>query len=357
MDGTSLREMPPETPFVAAPSVPRRAVEAADRILEISLGLLRSRILHAAAELGIADLLAAGPLPCEALAAQAHTDADALYRLLRALAAMGIFIELDGRAFALNDAARFLLSDVPRSARDLVRYLGADWNVRTLGQLLHSTRSGDPAFDLAHGMPLFDYLRRHEDDARLFDSALARFTAGAASAVIASYDFSRFSRVVDVGGGNGQLLCAMLNENPSLTGVLLDRPDVIESARAGLVASGVANRLQLVAGDFFEAVPPGGDVYMLKNVIHDFDAGNAIRVLSNCRKALPAGGRMLLVESILAGRNEGEFAKLMDVGMLATTGGRERTEREYAELLESAGLRLLRVVPTKSAFSVLEAGF
>jgi hypothetical protein len=329
--------------------------ESAQHLLDLSLGLLRSRVLHAAAELGLADHLASGPMTCEALARRTSCDPDALYRLLRALCAMGIFTELDLRSFELNDAARLLRSDDPRSVRDLVRYLGADWNMRTLAQVLPGVRSGKPAFDLAHGMPLFDFLASHEADARLFDVALARFTSGQVEAVLASYDFARLSRVVDVGGGNGEFLLALLRKHPGLRGVLLDRPDVVGAAATRIAASGIADRIQMIAGDFFEAVPEGADAYILKNVIHDWTPEEAVRVLTHCRRGARDGGTVLVVETVLGSRNSGEFGKLMDVGMMVTTGGRERDGSEYAALFESAGLKLLRVIPTKSPWSLLEA--
>jgi hypothetical protein len=311
--------------------------------------------LHAAAELGIADLLAAGPLPCAALAPRLNVDADALYRLMRALAAMGVFVELENRSFALNEAAQFLRSDVPRSFRDVVRYLGTEWNIRTLANTLHSVRTAQPAFDCVHGTTLFDYLAERPDEALLFDTALARLASGAAGALAASYDFASFSRVVDVGGGKGEVLAKLLRKHPQLKGVLFDRPHVIAAARANLDSSQIAERLEFVAGDFFAAVPHGADLYLLKHVIHDWDADRAVQLLSNCRHAMHADSRLLLMESILAPSNEGEFAKLMDVGMLTTTGGRERSEPEYASLLDRAGLHVLRVTATRLPYSIVEA--
>lgn len=340
---------------VSSTSFSDASLEAQRHLLDMSLGLLRSRVLHAAAELGLADYLAAGPATCADLAARANSDADALYRLLRALAAMGVFEELGDRRFALNVGATPLLSDAPGSVRDLVRYLGADWNMRSLALLPQGVRSGESAFHLAHGMPLFDYLTGHDEDARLFDAALARFSLGMAEPILSSLDLSNCSRIVDVGGGNGRVLCGLLRRHAALTGVLFDRQGVIEAARADIRRSDVNGRIELVAGDFFEAVPAGADVYLLKNVIHDWPADQAAQILANCRAAMGEGGRVLLVEIPLDAANEGEFAKLMDVGMLATTGGRERTTQEYAELCNRAGLRTVRVLPTKSPFCIVEA--
>jgi len=345
----------PAASLPATSSPAAGSAEHARRLLDLSLGLLRSRVLHTAAELGLADELAAGPLTCEALADRTECDPDALYRLLRALCAMGIFTELGHRSFALNDAAHLLRSDEPRSVRDLVRYLGAGWNMRTQAEMLQSVRTGSPAFDLAHGMPLFDFLARHDADARLFDAALSRFTSGQVEAVIASYDFGRFSKVVDVGGGNGELLLALLRKHPGLRAVLLDRADVVEAAASRFAVQAMEGRIELVAGNFFESVPDGVDACILKNVIHDWTPDDAVRVLGHCKRAVGAGGTVLVVETVLKGRNAGEFGKLMDVGMMVTTGGRERDESEYAALFESAGLKLLRVIPTKSPWSLLEA--
>lgn len=339
-----------------ATAAPRAPHEVQLQLLGISLGLLRSRVLHAATEMGVADALAAGPLTCDALAQRVNAEPDALYRLMRALAAMGVFTELDDRTFALNEMSEFLRSDSPRSVRDLVRYLGVDWNMRTLAHVAHSVRTGAAAFDFVHGVPVFEYLAHHEEDARLLDTALSRYSKGAAAAIFASYDFSRCSRLVDVGGGNGEVLCGLLQRQATMRGVLFDRPDVIESARQRIAASEVADRVDLLGGDFFDTVPSGADVYLLKNVIHDWDDERAVHILRNCRAAMRDDARVLLVETPLAGANEGEFAKLMDVGMLATTGGRERTAQEYSEILNRAGLRLLQVLPTKSPNCIVEAG-
>jgi hypothetical protein len=332
-----------------------RRQEVQHLLLGISMGLLRSRVLHAAAELGVADALAAGPMPVRELASRLGADPDALYRLLRTLSAMGIFVELDGPSFSLNDAAEYLRSDAPHSLRDLVRYLGAEWNVDTLKRTAYSVRTGVPAFDAVHGISLFDYLAQNEEDGRLFDSALERFARSAAEAVVAAYDFTRFASVVDVGGGKGRLLGALLRKCPGVRGVLLDRPDVIDAVASSLTGSDVGDRVECVGGDFFQSVPKGHDAYILKHVIHDWDPAHALRILEICRAAMPEKGRLLLVESVLDGQNRGEFAKLMDVGMLTTTGGRERTEAEYAELFRQAGLDLLQVIPTRSSYCVLEA--
>jgi SAM-dependent methyltransferase len=330
-------------------------IDPARKLLEMSLGLLRARMLHAAAELGIADLLASGPLTAAALAKSVGANEDSLYRLLRALAAVDIFVELDDRTFALNETSQLLRSDAPGSARSLVRYFAGDVHARTYFDLIHSVRTGEPAFDRVHGMPLFDYLEQNEEVARLFDGTLERYAAATVEAVIAAYDFSGFARVVDVGGGKGQFLSALMRRHPSAVGVLFDRAHVIQAARSNAELRDISHRIELVPGDFFEAVPPDGDAYVLMHIIHDWDNDRAIRILSNCRRAMRPNGKVLLVEAVLKGKNEGAFAKLMDIGMLTTTGGAERTEEEHRDVLKRAGLQLVRVVQTDSAYRVLEA--
>jgi hypothetical protein len=245
---------------------------------------------------------------------------------------------------------------VPGSVRDYAVLVGEPMVWRSWGGILHSLRTGKPAFDHTFGAPLFEYLAAHPEEARVFDAAMTGRSAAENAAVLAAYDFSGAGTVVDVGGGQGALLAAILEANPRTRGVLFDRPHVVAAARPRLEAAGLApGRFDLVEGDFFGAVPAGGDIYVLKRIIHDWDDGRARSILRNCRAALSEAGRLLLVELVVPPGNEPSDAKLLDLLMLVYAGGRERTEAEYRDLLASAGFELARVVPTASNVSLVEA--
>ncbi len=276
--------------------------------------------------------------------------------MLRALAGLGLFAEEGEGRFRLTALGEPLRAGVPGSVRGYAVLVGEPMVWRSWGGILHSLRTGQPAFDHAFGAPLFEYLAAHPEEARVFDEAMTGRSAAEIAAVLAAYDFSGAGTVVDVGGGQGALLAAVLEADPRARGVLFDRPHVVAAARARLATAGlVPARCHLVEGDFFGAVPPGGDLYVLKRIIHDWDDGRARSILRNCRAAVPEAGRLLLVELVVPPGDEPSDAKLLDLLMLVYAGGRERTEAEYRDLLASAGFGLTRVVPTASCVSVVEA--
>ncbi len=322
------------------------------QLLHMGFGFARAQALAVAAELGLADLLREGPRGVEELALATRTDADALYRLLRFLASEGVFREEQPRRFAQTGLSDALRADAPSSPRDFIRMLNSE-PYAAWGHLLHSLRTGKPAFEHVFGAPRFEWLAKHPEQAALFQRAMVALGQGGNAEVAEAYDFAGCGRIVDVGGGHGQLLSAILARNPQLSGVLYDLPAGIEAARAGV--GGPLPRCELVAGDFFAAVPEGADAYILKRVIHDWDDDSAVRILDNCRRAMAAGGRVLVVETIVKTGNDPDPIKVMDLNMLAVTGGRERTKDEYMRLFERAGLRLARVMPTPSPLSILEA--
>jgi hypothetical protein len=321
-------------------------------MLQMITGFWTSQAILAAAKLGIADLLKDGPKPCEELAQATGVRSHALYRLLRALASVGVFREEEDGRFSLTPLAGYLQTGVPGSLRAFA--LWQEYQYRPWGEVLHSLQTEETAFKVVFGKEAFPYLTEHPAAAAVFDEAMTNITMQVAAAVVAAYDFSRFGTIVDVGGGYGTFLTAILQANPGLKGVLFDLPHVAEGARQRIAAAGLAERCELGAGDFFASVPSGGDAYVLKWIIHDWDEERAVTILRNCHRAMAEPGKLLLVEAVLPRGNAPFFHKFMDLTMLVMTGGRERTEAEYGSLLKAAGFRLARVVPTASEMSVIE---
>jgi hypothetical protein len=320
-------------------------------------GFLTTQILYVAAELGVADALADSPRTGEDLATALGAEPGALYRVLRGLAAVGVLDELPDRRFGLTRLGALLRDGDPGSQRGAVLARGRLY-YRALDGLLDAVRAGGTAFERAHGRSFFDHLAAHPAEAAAFQGSMASRSGQEAAAVVAAYDFGGIRRLVDVGGGRGVLLAAILAAAPSLTGVLFDRPEVVEQARASLTMSAAGGRWQVVGGDFFESVPADGDAYLLSRVIHDWDDSDAVRILSNCRRVIPADGRLLLVEAVLPERAADQPAAIrMDLHMLTLLGGRERMAAEYGALLASAGFTLARVLPTDSpaGIAVIEA--
>lgn len=308
-----------------------------------------------AATLGIADLPRDGPRTVEDLATAAGAHAPSLYRILRLLASEGIFAEGEGRHFELTPMAMPLLSDVPGSLRARAVYEGADFTWRAWGDLLHMVRTGEPAFEHIFGMPYFAYLTGYPEAAAVFNSHMAGETRLTAEAVAQDYDFSGVQTVVDVGGGRGALLIDILRMHPHLRGILIDQPPVVVEAAQFIEAAGVAARCETVGGDFFSAVPAGGDCYILKSILHDWDDESALRILRTCRRAMPPKSRLLVVEALIPPGNATGMGKSLDIIMLALVHGRERTELEYRDLLGQAGFRPGRVIPTGPYLHIMEA--
>jgi SAM-dependent methyltransferase len=319
------------------------------------LGKWVSQAVSVAAKLGIADLLKDGPRACDDLARAARVDASALYRLLRALASVGVFVEEADRRFTLTPTAEFLRSDVQGSLRAVATMAGEEWTWRPWGELHRSVTTGERAFDGIFGMPTFAYLAGNPDAAAVFDEAMTGWSMQNSMAVAAAYDFSGIGALMDVGGGHGYLLATILKANPSLRGVLYETAEVSAGAKARFAAEGLADRCQIASGDFFTTVPAGADACILKSVIHDWDDPHATTILQNCHKAVGPGGRVLLAEMVVPAGNAPHVAKLLDLEMLIMVGGHERTEAQFRDLLAGAGFRLTRIVPTASPTCVIEA--
>ncbi len=324
------------------------------RLREMLCGYWTAQAIHVAAKLDVATHLAAGPLTAEALAARIGAHAPTLYRLLRALASVGLFEEDPAGQFSLTELGEYLRDDVPHSQRAVALMMGNE-HYRAWGELLHSVRTGECAFEHVYGQNIFAYMQEHAETAQIFDRAMVGIHGRETAAMLAAYDFSDLGTLVDVGGGNGSLLIEALRQNPTLRGVLFDQSDTIERAQANVAASGVADRMQCVAGDFFRAVPSGGDAYLLRHIIHDWDEPRCRSILGNCRAAMNHDGRLLVIEAVIPRGNDPNWGKFLDLNMLVVPGGQERTEAEYRELLASGGFELTRVVPTRGDVAVIEA--
>jgi hypothetical protein len=312
-----------------------------------------SQSIYAAAALGLADLVKDGPRDSDDLARATSTHAPSLYRLLRGLASVGIFAEDGQGRFALTPLAELLRSDRPDSKRALALMMG-DEHFRAWGDILYSIRTGKPAFDHIHGKPIFDYLAEHPESAKIFDAAMTGVHGAETAGMIAAYNFAAFRTLVDVGGGNGTTIAGILEANTTLRGILFDLPHVVERSRVQLKARGLEARCNVAGGSFFEQIVPGGDAYMFRHIIHDWDDEKALLILRNCRKVVPAGGKLLVVESVIPAGNGPAFSKLLDLTMLVVPGGKERTEAEYRTLFTAAGFQLTRIVPTPVEVSVIE---
>lgn len=333
--------------------------ESAATLRQLCMGLRASQALYVAAKLGIADRLAERPMGSADLAAATSTHAPSMRRLMRALCALGVFAEREPDSFVLTPVGEHLRSGVPASLRALVLFLAGEVRWRCWSDLLGSVRTGEAAAERALGMPIFEYYATHPEESAIHDQALAATSARASVAVLEAYDFSRFRWVVDVGGGTGQLLADLLGAHPTLCGILFDLPHVVANAPAVLSARGVADRCRIEGGSFFDAVPAGGDAYVLKQVIHDWDDPRAAAILATCRKALSPEARLLVLDRVLPERVEQGHpveALLLDLEMLVMTpGGRERTEGEFRKLLSAAGFEVKRVVTTASPISIVES--
>jgi len=308
--------------------------------------------IYVAAELGIADLLVDGPRTAKELAAETSTDSDALYRVLRALASSGIFAEDAQRRFSLTPVAERLRSDVPLSQRWFAIMMGAEF-YQCWGRLLSAVQTGSEVTRATFGMPFFQYVTEHPDRGRIYDAAMNAIHGPETVPMLDAYDFSQFHTVVDVGGGNGLTLAGILQRHPAVRGILFDLPTVAEGARPVLSHLGLSDRCQIVGGDFFSSVPAGGDAYVLRHILHDWDDEQALSILRNCREATGPEGRVLVVESVIPSGNGPCFGKWVDLMMLII-GGRERTEEQYRELFSAADLSLSCVVPTAHEVSILE---
>jgi hypothetical protein len=335
------------------------ALELTDRFQSILTGSWKTQALYVAAELRIADHLAAGPRTSADLAASAGTDPQSLHRLLRALTALDICTERDDGSFELTPLGALLQDESPNSLRAWTMWWGNHlWPV--WGNLLYSVRTGKSARKLLFGTDGFGHLQNNPEAAATFYRVTIELTRLTAQFVMDAYDFSGLKRVADIGGGHGEMLAYVLRANPEASGILFDLAIAVEGAVANFKNNhpGLDGRCAFVPGDFFESVPPGPDAYILKSVIHDWDDERSSRILANCRRATTDGARLLLIEPILPERSEatplhGTLSQ-HDLTMLVALGAQERTEREFSGLLKAAGLRVSRIIPAGPVYSIIE---
>jgi O-methyltransferase/methyltransferase family protein len=329
-------------------------VPAPVQMLQFITGFWASRAVYVVAKLGIADLLTSGPKTLEELAEATHTHAPSLYRILRALASIGVVkSESDGR-FGLTPLSELLVTGAPGSMRwFMMSELGQE-HFPAWGNLMHSVKTGEIAFDNQFGTDIWGYFRNNPEDAALFNDSMSGMTAVANEQIMTHYDFSGFNKLVDVGGGHGGLITSILKTNRQMKGVLFDAPQVIEGAQPKLESAGVADRCEAVGGDFFKGVPEGGDAYVMKWIIHDWDDERALTILKHVRNQMNPDGRVIIVDTVVPEDDRPDFSKFFDLNMMVMTGGKERTAAEFEQLLAEAGFKLLRVIPTDVPTSIVE---
>jgi O-methyltransferase domain len=289
------------------------------------------------------------------LAKACEVHATSLYRLLRALATVGVFHETDNKEFSLTELGLCLTSDAPGSTRHYARWIGTPGNWRSWGNLLHSIKSGESALRFTYGTDAWTYRMQHPEERAVFDSAMTSNSRFEAQAVLEAYNFSQFACVVDIGGGQGLLLKAILLACPGTRGILFDQPQVIASADQALVSAGLGQRCEIIAGSFFESVPEDGDVYVMKAILHDWDDHKSIDILRTCRRAMSPKAVLVVIERVIGPPNEIPEGKFSDLNMMVQYGALERNRQEFYGLLKSGGFDMTKVVPTRSPLSIIVA--
>lgn len=319
------------------------------QIMQAAGGYILSASVHVVAKLGVADHLASGPLPVSELAQRCGANADALYRVLRLLIAIGIFSEPSPKTIALAPASDLLRSDHPRSARNMIGWIASPFHFRAWADMEHSVRTGTSAVEHVFGKPCFEVFSDNPEVAASFNAGMTAFSERIAPLVVQAYDFAGIGTLMDVAGGHGFVLCEILRAHPNMKGILFDMESVIEGAKCRVCDLKMEHRCQTVARDFFKEIPAGADAYYLQHIIHDWPDEQALVILRNCARALQgrSGGKLLVVESVLPERTEPCFTNLLDLEMLVMPGGRERTQKEYRQLFANAGFEITRIVPLR----------
>jgi hypothetical protein len=322
--------------------------------MQIISAYWQSQAVYVAAKLELADRLAGGPKSAEALAEEAGTHADTLFRLLRALASIGVFRETGPRMFANTEESELLRKDVPGSQWAMAVMMGEE-HYAAWGELLYSVRTGKGGFAKVFQQRPFEYLATHPEQAAVFDAAMTSVHGRETAPMVAACDFSQARVVADIGGGNGSVLAELLRSQPHIRGMLYDLPHVVERAKRNLEKAGLLARCDCIGGDFFREIPSGADVYLFRHIIHDWLDDEVVTILSNCRRAMKPTSRIVLAETIVPAGNDYAFVKWLDLNMLVIPEGRERTEEDYRRLFDAAGLRLMRVIDTPAEIHLIEA--
>ena len=330
------------------------SVEHPPLLFQMATAYWVSQLIYTAAKLGIADVLNDGPKSASEIATTVDADEDSLRRILRALCVLNVCEITKSQKFKLMPLGRSLKSGVPGSLRSMILTLG-EIHYRTWGHLCQTVQTGRPSFRSVFGSEMFDFLERNSSAGETFNLAMTNYSTLVAHAVLLSYDFSGVKSLIDVGGGCGKLLTSILEVYPTLQGLVVDLPGVIDEANEQMQSCTFRERFAAVAGNFLESLPRGGDLYLLSGVIHDWNNQSAQIILSNCRSAMRPHGKVLLVECVVPERDDPSFSKLLDLNMMVMTGGRERTEREFRELLNDAGLAVTKIIPTISPLRIIEA--
>src|SRR5689334_13010972 len=327
-----------------------------DVVFQMIIGKWISKALGTIVEIGVPDQLAKGPRQCRDMAREAGLSEDALYRLLRALASMGLFAESANRRFRLTSMGQLLRSDHSQSLAGYARFTGHDITWRPWGELNYSVKTGLPAFDHVFNASVFEYLSQNPEVAAVFDEAMTSISAMEARAASEAYDFKGIQTLMDVAGGHGVLLATVLSRHKRMRGVLFDLAHVAAGATATFTRAGITGRVRIESGDFFKELPLGSDAIIMKHIVHDWDDESATRILQACHRALGSRGKLLIVDPVVPPGNAPHYGKLLDLEMLVLTPrGRERTKAEFAKLLRGAGFRLSRVIATESPLSIVEA--
>jgi hypothetical protein len=336
------------------PTMPTRPIQA--DMLDLITGYWISCGVHVAAKLKLADHLAGGPQDVRNLATASKSHAPTLTRLLRMLAGAGVFRERDDGRFENTPLSETLRSDVPGSMRGFAVMMVDGHNLHAWADLTQCVKTGESAFERVFGMRAFEWFAKNPLQAKEFGESMTSISAMEVPAIAAAYDFSGFQKIVDVGGGHGSLMAAILAQTPGARGVVYDRPEVVENARKDTIArtAGIGERLEFMAGSFFDSVPPGADAYVMKYILHDWEDELCVKILANCRRALAPRGKVLVVDNVITPGNEPQWGKKLDINMLVLTGGRERTEKDFAQLFQASGLRLSRVIQTACPLSIVE---
>lgn len=341
--------MPESAPSITGQQTPQA------QLIQMATAHWVSSIICVAAQMSLADHVAQGAKTASELAQSTKSDASSLYRLMRTLAGMGLFTEDSDHRFSLTPLGEALRTGTSGSVRSAVLSLAGDWNRKSLGQLHYSVQSGKTAFDKVFGMGLFEWFAENPIDASMFSETMVGLHSGEPEAVAKAYDFSQTGTVVDIGGASGKLLATILSHHRAVHGLLFDLPHVVRDAPALIKAHGLTDRIAIESGSFFDSVPIAEGAYVLSHILHDWDEEQCRTILGNCRRAMKPNSRLLIIEMVLPTGNTPHLGKMLDIVMLAVTGGQERTEPEYHQLLEKTGFKLTRVVPTESAVSIVEA--